>query len=207
MDIQKNAKTNQLLILHHNVLPTMHDNDHNMTDSSSPTNNKTGQLVIQLIHQKRTRNDLQAEHSKYADQSLWLGFQTMEVIAMENNTPSHEVRTTIRELIKLGFKENEVVELHTAKISFSIIQQQRWPSLQLDGRSNHHFHLTQVPSNTEINVETGFSLVYHIMLNFKKLTTSHEIIEMTKTRFHKMGIELGELREPIAPLCNSKNDT
>jgi hypothetical protein len=30
---------------------------------------------------------------------------------------------------------------------------------------------------------------------------------MTKTRFHKMGIELGELREPIAPLCNSKNDT
>jgi hypothetical protein len=47
-------------------------------------------------------------------------------------------------------------------------------------------------------------------LNFEKpfvAYTSHEITNMTKARFHKMGIELGELREPIAPLCNSKNDT
>ena len=29
---------------------------------------------------------------------------------------------------------------------------------------------------------------------------------MTKARFQKMDIELGELCEPIAPLCNSKND-
>jgi hypothetical protein len=29
---------------------------------------------------------------------------------------------------------------------------------------------------------------------------------MTITRFQKMNIELGELCEPIAPLCNSKND-
>jgi hypothetical protein len=29
---------------------------------------------------------------------------------------------------------------------------------------------------------------------------------MTKARFQKMDIELGELYEPIAPLCNSKND-
>jgi hypothetical protein len=46
-------------------------------------------------------------------------------------------------------------------------------------------------------------------LNFEKPSiayTSLEVIEMTKTRFQKMGIELGELREPIAPLCNSKNN-
>src|SRR5450759_5258171 len=36
--------------------------------------------------------------------------------------------------------------------------------------------------------------------------SSQEITDMTKTRFQKMGIELGELCEPIAPLCNSKND-
>jgi hypothetical protein len=46
-------------------------------------------------------------------------------------------------------------------------------------------------------------------LNFAKPTTiynSKEIIDMTKERFQKMEIELGELCEPIAPLCNSKND-
>ena len=30
---------------------------------------------------------------------------------------------------------------------------------------------------------------------------------MTKSRLQKMDIELGDLREPIAPLCNAKNDT
>jgi hypothetical protein len=30
---------------------------------------------------------------------------------------------------------------------------------------------------------------------------------MTQTKLEKMNIELGELREPIAPLCNAKNDT
>jgi hypothetical protein len=123
MNTQKNVKTNQLLILHHNASPTLQDNDHDMTDSSSPTNNKRGQMVIQLTQQKRTRkkrtrSELQAEQSKYANQSLWLGFQTMELIAVENNILPYEVRTTIWEMIKLGFRENEVAELHTAKISF-----------------------------------------------------------------------------------------
>src|SRR5450759_4837042 len=36
--------------------------------------------------------------------------------------------------------------------------------------------------------------------------SSQEITDMTKARFQKMRIELGELCEPIAPLCNSKND-
>jgi hypothetical protein len=30
---------------------------------------------------------------------------------------------------------------------------------------------------------------------------------MIKARFQRMGIELGKLWEPIAPLCNSKIDT
>jgi hypothetical protein len=67
-----------------------------------------------------------------------------------------------------------------------------------------------VPSDIDINIDTGFALVYHILLNFEKPSIAYnslEIIEMSKTRFHKMGIELGELREPIAQLCNSKNDT
>jgi hypothetical protein len=66
-----------------------------------------------------------------------------------------------------------------------------------------------VPSDIEINPGTGFTLVYHIHLNFEKPLvpyTSQEVIDMTKSRLQKMNMELGELREPIAPLCNSKTD-
>jgi hypothetical protein len=66
-----------------------------------------------------------------------------------------------------------------------------------------------VPLDIDINTTTGFVLVYHILLNFEKpfvAYSSLEVIEMTKARFQKMGIELKELREPIAPLCNSKTD-
>ena len=79
----------------------------------------------------------------------------------------------------------------------------------MDGRSGHHYHLTQIPSEVEINTQTGFALVYHILLNFEKPTiayNSQEITDMTKARFQKMNIELGKLCESIAPLCNSKND-
>ena len=68
----------------------------------------------------------------------------------------------------------------------------------------------QVPSDINVNPATGFVLVYDILLNFEKPTaayTSQEITDMTKKRLSKMDIELGDLREPIAPLCNAKNDT
>jgi hypothetical protein len=98
----------------------------------------------------------------------------MELIAVENNTPPYEVHTTIREMIKMGFRENEVAELHTAKISFPRTQQQKWPSMRPDGQSGHYFHLTQVPSDIEINTETGFAFVYHILLNFEKPTIAYQ---------------------------------
>jgi hypothetical protein len=64
--------------------------------------------------------------------------------------------------------------------------------------------------DVDINTDIGFALVYHILLNFEKPTVSHtsqEIIDMTKAIFQKVDIELGELHEPIAPLCNSNNNT
>ena len=126
-----------------------------------------------------------------------------------NDTPIQETHMSIREMIRKGYRENEAAEAHTAKISFPRVPQLKWPSSRLDGRSGHHYHLTQVPSDIEVNTQIGFALVYHILLNFEKPTiayNSQEITDMTKARFLKMEIELGELCEPIAPLCNSKND-
>jgi hypothetical protein len=133
----------------------------------------------------------------------------MELIAIDSEAPLQETHMSIREMIRKGYRENEAAEAHTAKVSFPWIPQQKWPSSRTDGQSGHHYHLTQVPSEIEVNTQTSFALVYHILLNFEKPTTaynSQEITEMTITRFQKMNIELGELCEPIAPLCNSKND-
>jgi hypothetical protein len=133
----------------------------------------------------------------------------MELLAIDAEIPPQEIYMSIREMIRRGYRENEATEAHTAKVSFSRILQQKWPSSRVNGRSGHHYHLMQVPSKVEVNTQTGFALVYHILLNFEKPTiayNSQEITDTTKARFQKMDIELGELCEPIAPLCNSKNE-
>jgi hypothetical protein len=133
----------------------------------------------------------------------------MELLAIDNDTPPQDVYTSIRELIRRSYRENEAAEIHTARITFPRVPQQKWPSARLDGQTGHHFHLTQVPTNVEVNPQTGFALVYHILMNSAKpsiVYNSQEVIAMTKARFQKMDIELGELYEPIASLYNSKND-
>jgi hypothetical protein len=134
----------------------------------------------------------------------------MELIEQDKEAPPQVTNVPIHELLKLGFRENEAAELHTTKISFPRVQQQRWPSKHTDGCTEHHFYLMQVPSDIDVNPTTGFALVYHILLNFEKPAvayTNQEITDMTQTRLQKMDIELGELREPISPLCNAKNNT
>jgi hypothetical protein len=95
------------------------NNDQDMADSNSPMNLKRGQLTIQQsLQQKKTRSDLQSEHQSYANQDMWLGFQAMELLAIDNDIPPQDLHTSIRELIHRGYRENEAAEIHTAKISF-----------------------------------------------------------------------------------------
>ena len=94
----------------------------------------------------------------------------MELLAKDTETPPIKINKSIRELIRMGFRESEAVEFHTTKISFPRVHQQRWLSSRQDGRIRHHYHLTHVPSDIDINVDTGFALVYQIFLNFQKHT-------------------------------------
>ena len=139
---------------------------------------------------------MQADHAKYASQDLWFSFQAMELTTSNNNIPHREINTPICEILRLGFRESKAIEIHTAKISFSRVQQQRWPSTRIDERSGHHYHITQVPSNIEIDTNIGFALVYYILLNFEKPSTSYtsqEIVDLTMAKFVKMDIELEKL--------------
>jgi hypothetical protein len=95
-----------------------------MTDSNSPNNNKRSQLVLHPhSQQKKTRSDLQSDHTKHTSQDIWLRFQTMELIAANKDIPPHVTHTPIRELIKMDYRKNEAAELHTAKISYPRIPQ------------------------------------------------------------------------------------
>ena len=207
----KKLKTNQKLIMYHVKSANFQESDQDMAESSSPTNNKRSQIVIhQSSQQKKLRNATSTEPDNSTHQALWFGFHNMELIAKDNNAPTRPINTPIRELLRLGFRESEAAEIHIAKISFPRVQQQKWPSIRTDGRSGHHYHITQVPSDVEVDPNTGFALVYHILLNFEKPTTaysSQEVVNLTEARFAHMGILLGDLREPIAPLCNFKKDT
>jgi hypothetical protein len=90
-----------------------------MADSSSPTNLKRGQLTIQQsIQQKKTKSDLRSEHQSYANQDIWLGFQAMELLAIDNDIPPQDMHMSMHELIRRGYRKNEADEAHTTKISF-----------------------------------------------------------------------------------------
>lgn len=95
------------------------DYDLDMADSSSLPSHKRAQLTLQQSnHQKKTKNDLQSEHAHYANHDIWLGFQTMELLAKEADIPPQELNISIHDMIKKGYKENEAAEAHTAKVSY-----------------------------------------------------------------------------------------
>jgi hypothetical protein len=120
------TKDNPMLTLKCNIPLNLQDQDHDMADSSSPTSNKRSQLIIhQHSQQKKTRCNLQADHDKYANQTFWLGFQTLELLAKDNAIQPIKISTSIRELLRQGYKESEAAELHIAKISYPRVQQQR----------------------------------------------------------------------------------
>ena len=55
---------------------------------------------------------------------------------------------------------------------------------------------------------TGYARTYQILLHFEKPLkpyTSKEIVELVTKRFQKMDIALGNILEPIAPLCSPKD--
>jgi hypothetical protein len=109
---------------------------------------------------------------------------------------------------KVGLSAEEALELASTKVAFSRIKQQAWPNTRSDNQPGNQFHLTQLPFDVQVDSTTNFARIYHIMLHFEKPIkdyVSSEIIEMTSIRFQKMGIMLGDILEPIAPLCNARD--
>ena len=66
-----------------------------------------------------------------------------------------------------------------------------------------------MPFDVEIDEKTGFALVYNILFHFEKLTTCYigeDIIALTIQRLNVTKIEVGNIVQSIAPLCNIKGN-
>ena len=104
---------------------------------------------------------------------------------------------------------HEAQVLTTAKISFPRVSQHKWPQDREDNVLGQHYHLIQIPFDIEVDQETRLTCVYQIFLHFEKSKTTYTgdaIIVLTKDRFQKMKIELGNILEPIALFCSSRDE-
>jgi hypothetical protein len=106
-----------------------------------------------------------------------------------------------------GIPQEESRLLANAKIAYLSIPQRLWPSERNDGKPSQHYHLTQIPFDARIIAETGLAKTYQLLLHFEKTRwdySSKEILDLIASQFQKMSMELGEILEPIAPLCSAK---
>jgi hypothetical protein len=132
----------------------------------------------------------------------------MEEQAKQAGRPTQEP-ASLATLRDLGLNVREAQELSTAKISFPRISQYEWPQEREDKVPGQHYHLTQIPFDVELDQETGLACIYQIFLHFEKPKTTYTgdaIITLAKERFQSMKIELGNILEPIAPFCSSRDD-
>jgi hypothetical protein len=155
---------------------------------------------------KRSANSGGSQNRQIQTPDLWFGFTIMEEIARgaEQTAQSHNSTQTNE---GLGVSPKEALELETTTISFARVPQRVWPYTRSDNIPGQQYHITQISFGIQIDPDTGFARTYKILLHFEKPLkgyTSAEITQLTAARLEHMKIQVGDILEPIAPLCNAK---
>jgi hypothetical protein len=133
----------------------------------------------------------------------------MEAIAAAGGRTPEVSKLPIPELVELGWLENEAQDYHNGKTTFPRVTQHFWPYTRHDKRPGHWYHFTQIPLEVEVDTKTGFVLVYNLLFHFEKPSSNYsssDIISLTTCRLKSMNIELGDIVEPIAPLCGARGN-
>jgi hypothetical protein len=171
-------------------------------------------------HKYSITTDLAADHRKNKGTKIihgyeprahhfWYGFPIMEAIAATERRTPEATRLQIPDLMELGWLENEALDYHNGKIAFLLVLQHFSLQTRRDKRLGHWYHFTQIPFEIETDPKTGFALVYNILFYFEKPNNSYsssEIINLIASRLRAMEIELGDIVEPIAPLCGTRGN-
>ena len=82
-----------------------------------------------------------------------------------------------------------------------------WPRTKADKIPGQQYHLMQLPFDMKIDKDTSFALIYNILLHFEKPAmcySGEDIIALTKEKLDATNIKLGNIIQPIAPLCSTK---
>ena len=140
---------------------------------------------------------------------LWFGFSAMEALTTDARDEPLALTKSVNKMVRSGFLESEAHELQTTKISFPYIKQEMWPIARADKTPRQQYHLTQLPFDVETDEKIGFSLIYNILPQFEKPQICYigeDIISITKVRLDMMKMEVGNIVQPIAPLCSTKGD-
>ena len=139
-------------------------------------------------------------------QDLWLGFQNMEILAIDLSVEPYAY--SLEACLQAGIPSKEACELVSVQIAFPRTLQQLWLFSSNDNVLGQQYHLTQIPFDVEVDSLTGYARTYQILLHFEKPLkpyTSKEITKLVIKRFQKMDIAFGDILESIALLCSSKD--
>jgi hypothetical protein len=198
------------------------NNNNSMHNSKSCTPpNHADTMMTEAINNKRQHGDESTENSKrrattvneeqrrnnpYHKLNLWFGFPIMEQLARVAGQQPFDL-SDINSHLARGISQDEAKILSSSKISFPRIPQMLWPSARKDSKPRQHYHLTQIPFDAEIVPETGYAKTYQILLHFEKPLrdySSKEISELATAQLSSMGMDTGEILEPIALLCSAR---
>ena len=138
---------------------------------------------------------------------FWLGFESLEKLAIEQGLDELISDESIADRTTRGMPRKEAEELESVSISYPRVPQILYPSERSDGRPGQHLNLTQLPSEIEIDPISSMSLDFHIAIHFQlpnKPLFHNYVKELVKERLNDMHILLGtNLIEPISVLCMS----
>ena len=130
----------------------------------------------------------------------------MEMLARDLNVEPYAY--SLEACLQTRSPLEEACELISTQIAFPKTLQQLWPCFYSDNVLGQQYHFTQIPYDVEVDNLTWYAKMYQILLHFEnplKPYTSKEIVELVNKRFQKMDIALGDILEPIAPLCSPKD--
>ena len=88
---------------------------------------------------------------------------------------------------------SEIQEFHTCRHTFPHVPQQLLPFTRPDGLPDQYLHLIQIPHDISVDVNTGLSHSYQILIRFDfgyNEMTKSEVQDAAIARFEAMDIKL-----------------
>lgn len=123
---------------------------------------------------------------------LWYSFSVHEILNL--HAKLSPTNLTAEQLALHGTPPSEIQEYFQCQHSFPHVPQQLFPTARPDGKPGQYYHLTQIPHNTDIDLNTGLSPTYQVIIRFDGHYHSMTKIEVQQAAHRR----LETMRIPLA---------